>query len=224
MSDLGKSVVVSAGNVGGEADRAPTSPADACNTIAVGGSSGLHYDFPWPGSTEEPPSSGRIKPDTVAPAVSITTPSRTWEGVNPDDLDLTGTGFGDPAFDVTGDGQTDIDDIIDLATGTLGTAMGDANPDRNINLIDLGLLADSFGRAGGWANSGLNGGGLVNIVDLETLATSFGVSASASAGLLVAIESRDADLITATHATAIPEPATLTLLLVSITVRAPRIR
>jgi hypothetical protein len=57
---------------------------------------------------------------------------------------------------------------------------GDINNDNKVNIADLGLLADSFGKGQGQAgfnpNADLNGDNKVNILDLGLLADSFGKS------------------------------------------------
>jgi thermitase len=55
---------------------------------------------------------------------------------------------------------------------------GDINNDNKVNIVDLGLLADSFGRSQGQtgynANADLNGDDAVNIIDLGLMADNFG--------------------------------------------------
>jgi hypothetical protein len=65
------------------------------------------------------------------------------------------------------------------AYGIVATLLtGDVNNDNNINILDLGLLADSFGRSQGQtgynANADLNRDGMIDILDLGLLADNFG--------------------------------------------------
>jgi hypothetical protein len=70
---------------------------------------------------------------------------------------------------------------------------GDANQDRTVDVIDLGLLATSYGRPADayWGIGDFNGDGAVDVIDLGQLATNYGTSVGDST---------------------VPEPATLSLL------------
>jgi hypothetical protein len=73
---------------------------------------------------------------------------------------------------------------------------GDANKDRYTDVIDLGLLATSYGTSigGRWGMGDFNGDGQIDVIDLGILATNYGHAATgADAGML-------------------PEPLTLSLL------------
>jgi hypothetical protein len=73
---------------------------------------------------------------------------------------------------------------------------GDANFDRHVDVVDLGVLATNYGLTGkAWQAGDFNGDGSVDVVDLGLLATSYGGSYSA------------ADVV--------PEPATLSLMVLA---------
>lgn len=142
-------------------------------------------------------------PDTVPPGNSI--------------FDLTG----DDIIDFLVDGSSDSDKLI---RAILGTEYGDADLNGEVNIVDLGILATSFGGAGGWANGDFNGDGLVNIVDLGVLATSFGFSATLAAELDDLLADGDIDGGLALAASRIPEPASIGVLTVIAPIVALRRR
>ena len=82
------------------------------------------------------------------------------------------------------------------------TLIGDANLDGTVNLTDLLDLLNSYGQTGvDWADGDFNYDGTVNLTDLLALLNNYGQNASlasASVGM-----------------TAIPEPTTSTVLLLS---------
>ncbi|WP_428386807.1 trypsin-like serine protease [Mucisphaera sp.] len=98
--------------------------------------------------------------------------------------------IGDPRYDLTGDNQANLMDIVELVTNILATDFGDADLDGDVDLIDLSTLADNFGTDdAGWAGGDFDGSGFVDLADLSLLAQRFG-----SGSLL-----------------AIPEPASLVI-------------
>ncbi|MEQ9453446.1 MAG: serine hydrolase [Phycisphaeraceae bacterium] len=118
--------------------------------------------------------------------------------VNQIDIDLLAaairSGSTGVAFDINQSGGVDDFDLAFLITGLLGTAPGDANLDRRVDLIDLSALAANFNRPGqGWGDGDFDGNGFVNLVDLSILAGNFGFGGAVST---------------------IPEPGTITGLLV----------
>lgn len=138
------------------------------------------------------------------------------DALDADDIDqlFAQEGLADPAFgfDLTGDAivtDADLDRwVYDLA----GTRYGDANLDGSVDILDLGLLATSFGGAGGWGNGDFNGDGQINIVDLGILATEFGFSAAVTSEVFAALGAGDLDAAQAIYAANVPEPATAALL------------
>ncbi|MEO0587774.1 MAG: dockerin type I repeat-containing protein [Planctomycetota bacterium] len=126
-----------------------------------------------------------------------------------DDIDLLLTeinGAADPAFDLTDDGLTDGDDLIELLETILETRAGDANLDGEVGTGDLAILAGGFnGPATGWAQADFNGDGTVGTGDLAILAGNFGFAAT--------------PLAAATSA--IPEPTTLAVALGLAAMTAP---
>ncbi len=84
---------------------------------------------------------------------------------------------------------------------------GDANGDKVVNVVDLGILATNYGLSGKtWADGDFNGDGLVNVVDLGILATHYGeTSGSAAADSSKVISSTEAkEDTTATSTLACP--------------------
>ncbi|QDU70839.1 hypothetical protein Pan265_06760 [Mucisphaera calidilacus] len=80
----------------------------------------------------------------------------------------------DLAYDLDGSGVVDQDDLAYLVEQVWGTRAGDANLDREVDLLDLSLLAASFDQPGGWAEGDHNHDGIVNLLDLSLLAANFG--------------------------------------------------
>ena len=124
--------------------------------------------------------------------------------VDADDVDLLRANLGDAAYDLDGDGIADEDDLIHLietlvaydtdGDGTpdgVGTFRGDFNLDGTVNGTDLSIMNGNFGTAGGYAAGNANADSTINGTDLSILAAAFGNTATA----------------------AIPEPASLALLL-----------
>jgi len=95
-------------------------------------------------------------------------------------------------FDLNGDGEITLADAEQLVKGIVGTSMADTNLDREINIIDLGNLADRYGLMGTFSNGDTNGDKVINIIDLGNLADDYGK-------------------IYAGSAPHVPEPATLAL-------------
>jgi hypothetical protein len=54
-----------------------------------------------------------------------------------------------------------------------GYCAGDVNRDGSVNIVDLGLVAGSFGCSSGCGASDANGDGLVNILDLVLVGKNF---------------------------------------------------
>jgi hypothetical protein len=79
---------------------------------------------------------------------------------------------------------------------------GDANMDGRVNLSDLGVLIDNFGKPGVWANGDFNNDGRVDLSDLGVLINNFGQSASMSSSVVVA----------GMNVSTVPEPSALVLL------------
>jgi T5SS/PEP-CTERM-associated repeat protein len=128
------------------------------------------------------------------------------DGVNDagDVDDIAANIGGDPAiYDLDGDGDVDVDDMIffvqtyleydsnsdGIADGT-GTFLGDSNTDGIVDGTDLSILSGSFGTSTGFAGGDANGDGTVNGTDLSILSSTFGSVATM----------------------AVPEPVTMSLL------------
>jgi hypothetical protein len=87
------------------------------------------------------------------------------------------------------------------------TRYGDANLDLLVNLADFNALASNFGQTGrAWSSGDFNYDQVVNLSDFNLLAANFGLSASPDG---------PTPQDWAALAAAIPEPATLGMLLVS---------
>lgn len=74
-------------------------------------------------------------------------------------------------FDVNQDGQVDATDASFLIETVLGTCLGDANLDGQINAADLNAVGINWQSANnvGWAGGDFNGDGLVNAADLNNI-------------------------------------------------------
>ena len=130
------------------------------------------------------------------------------------DLDLLTaaivSGDNDVAFDMTGDGLVDVNDLIAAGNGWLAVGgannstetggnpflVGDTNLDGSVNSTDLGQLLNTFNNASGihYCGGNLNADGIVNSTDLGQLLYNFNMSSSA-------------------FAAAVPEPSTGIMLL-----------
>ncbi|MEQ9453597.1 MAG: PQQ-dependent sugar dehydrogenase [Phycisphaeraceae bacterium] len=64
--------------------------------------------------------------------------------------------------------------IVDV----IGLLEGDANRDGTVDLVDLSLLASSFGGAGDWGSGDFNADAVVDLIDLSLLASQFGQSSN----------------------------------------------
>lgn len=83
---------------------------------------------------------------------------------------------GDANLDLTGDDAVTAADGAFWITELFGTLRGDVNLDGSVDLLDLSLLASSFGGAGGHAEGDLDFSGEVDLLDLSLLASDFGQS------------------------------------------------
>ncbi|WP_428388462.1 hypothetical protein [Mucisphaera sp.] len=72
------------------------------------------------------------------------------------------------------DGVTTAGDTQFWVEQILGSALGDANLDFNVDLIDLSILATHFAQAGFYGQGDFNGDGVIDLIDLSILATNFG--------------------------------------------------
>jgi arylsulfatase A-like enzyme len=61
-----------------------------------------------------------------------------------------------------------IDVLVTIALG------GDVNLDGEVSLLDLDLLGQNYGSAGGWAQGDFNGDGIVSLIDLDVLGQNYG--------------------------------------------------
>ncbi|MEQ9455517.1 MAG: exo-alpha-sialidase [Phycisphaeraceae bacterium] len=91
------------------------------------------------------------------------------------DLDIFYDNASGIDFDLNGDSLVDQSDLYFWVDSLFGTAVGDANLDGSVDLIDLSLLAANFGSSLAQWNQGdfdLSFG--VNLIDLSLLAANFG--------------------------------------------------
>jgi MYXO-CTERM domain-containing protein len=121
-----------------------------------------------------------------------------------DPLDLNGDGVVDAADidhlwsnpeDRDGDGTADGDDVVYYVSQELGTLMGDSNLDGNVDEADLAFLADGWkvGPGYDWSTGDFTGNGEIDEADLAYLADNWKQPGGSPV-------------------TALPEPATMTLL------------
>ncbi len=83
-------------------------------------------------------------------------------------------------YDLVPDSTIDELDVAFWVEEIVGTSFGDANLDRKIDLVDLNLVRNHFGGAGGWAVGNSDGSGAVDLPDLNTVRNQFGFSAPPS--------------------------------------------
>ncbi|MEQ9461492.1 MAG: M14 family zinc carboxypeptidase [Phycisphaeraceae bacterium] len=84
---------------------------------------------------------------------------------------------GEANLDLTGDDVVDAEDGVFWISDLFGTLRGDVNLDRTVDLIDLSILASSFGTPGVHGEGDLDFSGVVDLIDLSLLASDFGLSA-----------------------------------------------
>lgn len=90
-------------------------------------------------------------------------------------LDMIRGTIAHPMFDITGDNQANLADLVFLIEGILGTQFGDADLSGTVGLFDLSTLASNFGlESVGWTGGDFDGSGVVDLIDLSLLAESFG--------------------------------------------------
>lgn len=87
----------------------------------------------------------------------------------------------DLRFDLDSDGLVDQGDYTTMVVGVMQTFLGDANLDRRVDFADFILLAENFGRDGGWATGDFNGTLNTDFTDFLILAQSFGQSSGTRA-------------------------------------------
>jgi len=80
----------------------------------------------------------------------------------------------DPMYDLTGDGEITMADAHQMVEGMLATSMADTNLDWAVDVLDLGNLANRYGRTGTFSDGDTNGDGRIDILDLGNLAGDFG--------------------------------------------------
>jgi hypothetical protein len=114
----------------------------------------------------------------VADAIGIRGDVNFDGGVDALDIDWLRKNIGgNPAvFDLNGDGFTTPTDVTYLVETILGTKIGDANTDREINLNDFSALKAHFGLTEdvGWGKGDFDGNGIVGLDDFGLLKSNFG--------------------------------------------------
>jgi len=80
----------------------------------------------------------------------------------------------DRYFDVNGDGAVTASDLAYLVENILGTRIGDANLDLNVDFSDFLSLSSDFGEPGGWGQGDFDGDGEVAFDDFLLLSENFG--------------------------------------------------
>lgn len=107
--------------------------------------------------------------------------------------------------DETGADQQDVDVLVRLI---FLSEYGDADLDRTVGLGDFNILAGNFGASNvGWASADFTGDRMVTLADFNVLAGHFGFAASPSG---------PTPQDWAALASAVPEPASLSLVLVAL--------
>lgn len=99
-------------------------------------------------------------------------------------------------FDLTGDGTATKDDVDVLIEVILGTAYGDINLDGKVDDADLAIIQANLGFAGGYGDGSVSLSGTVDLYSAYLLFKNYGFDVTS----------------TATSVSAVPEPASLSLL------------
>ncbi|MEQ9461482.1 MAG: hypothetical protein RIG82_11085 [Phycisphaeraceae bacterium] len=142
------------------------------------------FDLILSQTLNNPTNFGPITPTIIDGAIllsSIALPGDFNASGSLDTQDLTAlyNGFGQLAFDLTDDQQTDADDLQAWVETLYGSRLGDTNLDRRVDLIDLSQLASNFGTTTTtYEQADFNGDRTVDLIDLSLLATSFGFDGS----------------------------------------------
>ncbi len=101
-----------------------------------------------------------------------------------------------PSLDFNTSGAIDSDDMDHLVQVIFATEYGDANLDQKVDIVDLAILANSYGSsAGGWSEADFDGSGYIDIIDLAILAAHYGFDgtaapAASSAPMMAATQSQ----------------------------------
>ena len=76
-------------------------------------------------------------------------------------------------FDLNGDASVDQEDRRIWLETLVETSFGDANLDQRVGFADFVLLANGFGKSGGWEHGDFDGDGVVQFDDFVTLANNY---------------------------------------------------
>jgi len=112
------------------------------------------------------------------------------------DIDLLSAAVGgtDVSFDLNSDGLVTSEDRTVWVEDLSGTFFGDADLNQSVDFADFLALSASFGEQAGWAGGDFDGSGDVAFADFLMLSSNFGNTASS-------------------NVSAVPEPATLPMIL-----------
>jgi ELWxxDGT repeat protein len=102
-------------------------------------------------------------------------------------------GGNDLAFDLTGDGFVNRDDVTRLVVDILKTSFGDANLDRVVDRRDVAVIAANLGRSGNatWQNGDFSGDARVGVRDLALVQANFAPAPAPLADAIVASVAAD---------------------------------
>jgi hypothetical protein len=75
----------------------------------------------------------------------------------------------DMSCDMDGNLAVEYADVVEMVTGCLGTQIGDANLDGQVDSTDEGIVTAHLGQAGGWADGDFDCDGMVTQCDLAAL-------------------------------------------------------
>lgn len=90
------------------------------------------------------------------------------------------SGTNDSAFDLTGDGNVNAEDVADFLAQT-GTVAGDVNLDGEVNFSDFLVLSTNFGQSDHtWSGGDADCNGMVAFPDFLALSNNFGAGAEAA--------------------------------------------
>ena len=99
--------------------------------------------------------------------------------VNAEDIDLlyqrVHDQLQDPAFDLTGDGLVDENDVEALVIDVIGTRQGDVDLNGAVDQVDFGVFASRFGKSpASWADGDFDGDNRIGFSDFNLLSNNFG--------------------------------------------------
>jgi CSLREA domain-containing protein len=94
--------------------------------------------------------------------------------LNDEDMHALHDHYGEPEYDLDGDGDCDYEDMVFLVEDQSGMLMGDANRDDEVTDADYTVWADHYGQSGSFSEGDFNGDGVVSDADYTIWADNYG--------------------------------------------------